>query len=112
MNQDELQALEATAQAMHWENVSLSPSPTDVQALDQQLPAEWVQTLEQETAFTQEEVDALLNTPLDVPEGHFDDNARQAINELGIDVPEIMQELDHAPSLDLPEISQEHDFGR
>jgi hypothetical protein len=47
-----------------------------------------------------------------VPEGDIDENAYQAISELGIDVKAMMQELDHVPSLDMPEIDHDHDFGR
>jgi hypothetical protein len=114
MNQDEdLQALETTVRAMEWETVSFEPSQAEVQALDQQLPAEWVQPLEQEAEFSQDELQALMDAPLDVPEGDIDKNAHQALSELDVDMQAIMQELDHAPALDLPEISHdEHDFGR
>jgi len=112
MNQDELHALEATVQAMHWERVSLSPSPTEVQALDQQLPAEWLQPLEREALFTQEEWDTLLDAPLDIPEGDIDENARQAIKELGLDIQAVIQELDHAPAMDLEDLGHDFDFGR
>ncbi len=108
MNQDDLPTLETTMQSMKWETVALEPSPEDVQALDQQLPTEWLEPPE----FTQEELQALLDTPIDAPEGDIDENARQAISELDIDVKEIMQELDHAPTMDMPEISHEDDFGR
>jgi hypothetical protein len=113
MNND-LTELETTVQGMDWKNVSLEPSPEEVQALDRTLPDGWTQTLEQEAEFSQEELQALLDAPLDGPEGDIDENARQAISELDIDVQEIMQELDHEPTMDIPEreISHDDDFGR
>lgn len=114
MNQDELHTLEKTVQGMQWETVALSPSQEEVQSLDHQLPQEWVQPLvvDHEAEFSQEEIHALSHAPLEIPEGDIDQNARQAISELQIDVEEIMQELDHAPSLDLPTQDHDYDFGR
>ncbi|QBD80457.1 hypothetical protein EPA93_32590 [Ktedonosporobacter rubrisoli] len=111
MTQDELDALEASVQTIGWERVTLSPSQAEVQALDQQVPPEWLQPLERD--FSQEEVQALLQAPLEIPEGDIEENARQALNELGVDVQEIMQELDQAPTLEVPsDLDPDHDWGR
>lgn len=114
MNQHDSRTLETAIQGMQWEAVALSPSQEEVQVLDQQLPQEWLQLLvfDHETGFSQEEGNAPLHQHIEVLEGDIDKNARQAIKELGIDIEEIMQELDHAPSHDMPDQDHDHDFGR
>ena len=114
MNQDDIQAVDAVLQRMQWGDVSLSPSPEEVAALDQQLPADWLQLLEQEPQFSKEALEDLLRAPLDIPEGDIDANARQALRELDIDVEAIIRELDHEPPLDIPkDVDHNHDdFGR
>jgi hypothetical protein len=52
------------------------------------------------------------HTLLAFPEGDIDHNFAQAVSELGIDTHALMQELDQAPSHDLPEIHHDYDFGR
>jgi hypothetical protein len=109
---DPLDQLEASVEAMQWKHVSLSPEPSEVQALDQQLPAEWTQQLSPEIDRQEEQDQSLLDMPLEVPEGDISQNAAQAMSELGIDAQSVMQELDQAPSHDLPEIHHDYDFGR
>ncbi|QBD82431.1 hypothetical protein EPA93_43240 [Ktedonosporobacter rubrisoli] len=112
MNHDELDKLEIAVRNMRWEDVQFSPSLDEVRELDRQLPAGWVQTLEEN--FTQEEVQAWLRAPLQVPENNnINEEARQAISELDLNVEDIIQELDHAPTLELPpELPPDHDWGR
>jgi hypothetical protein len=110
MDPEDLQQLETDVQAMEWENVSLEPDPAEVQQLDQELPAEWTQTIEREE-YTPEELDDLLHTDLDIPEGDIDQNADQALDELDIDLDAIAQEHDLDLEIDLDQ-EQRFDFGR
>lgn len=109
---DPLDQLEASVQAMQWEQVSLSPTPSEVQTLDQQLPAEWTQQLSQDIDRQEAQDRSLLDTSLEVTEGDISQNAAQAMSELGMDTHALMQELDQAPSHDLLEIQHDYDFGR
>ncbi|GAC1357872.1 MAG: hypothetical protein PVS3B1_07570 [Ktedonobacteraceae bacterium] len=112
--QDNLDQLEKKVQGMQWETVSLEPLQEDVQALDQQLPTTWTELLDQHE-FGQEEIQALMNAALDIPEGDITENARRAIEEFNVDVNGIMQQLDE-PDYEMLEREIENnrqdDFGR
>jgi hypothetical protein len=113
MNPQEFEQLETEVQAMKWENVSLEPDPADVERFDQELPQEWTTLAEPErdTEYTSEELQDLLNSNLDIPEGDIDQNARQALNELTIDLDTLAQERDLDLDIDLHQ-EQEFDFDR
>jgi hypothetical protein len=109
----EFEQLEMDVHAMQWEHVSLEPDPADVQRADQELPAEWTQTLEPEhdTEYTPDELDDLLHSDVELPEGDIDANAEQALDQLDIDLDAIAQERDFDLEIDIqPE--QGFDFGR
>lgn len=120
----DLEDLENTVQSMQWETVELEPSADEVQALDQQLPESWLAELEQEQAFGREVLEPLttmseqeLNSRLDIPEGSIDLNAEQAIEEMGLDVNSILQDIESQEiQMDTLEIDQgldlSDDFGR
>ncbi len=105
------QDLDAELQAMQWDTVSLEPDPAEVQQLDQELPAEWTQTLEPEEEYTPDELADLLHADLDIPEGDIDQNAQQALNELELDRDALAQERDLDLDLDVQQ-EQDFDFGR
>lgn len=106
--QEALVQLEATLQAMQWDEVSLSPDTAFFQAIEQGLPGEWTRHMA-EREFTPEELEALLHAPIDVPEGDIDQNALQALQELDIDVEKIFAELDTELDRDQAPLAQDHD---
>lgn len=108
----DIEQFEADVQAMQWENVSLEPEP-GWQDIEQELPEAWTQPLEPELAeeYSQEELQAFLDAPIDTPEGDIDANAEQALQELDLDLESIAQE-NTIPDIDLPGQEHEFDFGR
>src|SRR5579859_7900979 len=105
------QDLEEKVYAMGWERVSLEPAAADVQALDQELPPEWLTLREPEQAFTHEELDALMKEPLDIPAGDLNEHTRQALHELDTDMNALMQEVD-VPEVGKLEQDHSTDFER
>ncbi len=106
MNSPEIRNLEQQiAQSLQEKPISLVPNPIEVQQFDQELPEAWTQILETEQEYTPEELQAFLQTELEIPEGDIDVNAQQALNELhqegGIDFDTIIHETSEAPDIDL-----------
>jgi len=91
MTQDQ-RSIEQTVGDMSWETVTLEPDPAEVEEIDRQVPPEWMQTLEhdQEQAFDQEVLDPLLV----LSDEELQEQVREALTELDINVHEVMQELD------------------
>src|SRR6267378_2396415 len=91
MNEDQ-SSIEQTIHDMSWETVTLEPDPAEVEEIDRQVPPEWTQTLEhdQEQAFDQEVLDPLLV----LSDEELQEQVREALTELDINVHEVMQELD------------------
>src|SRR6184192_2727300 len=91
MTQDE-RSIEQMVGEMPWETVALEPDPAEVEAIDRQVPPEWTQTLEhdQEQAFDQE----VLNPLLTLNDEELQQQVREALTELDINIHEVMQELD------------------
>jgi hypothetical protein len=109
--QQALEQLEADLQAMQWEEVSLDPDAASWQDIEQELPVEWTE-LEAERAFTQEELQALLDAEIDASEGDIDQNAEQALQELELDLDALVTERESELDLDLAQPEQERDLDR
>lgn len=106
MNEDH-SSIEQTVRGMSWETVTLEPDPAEVEAIDRQVPPEWIQTLEhdQQQAFDQEVLDPLLA----LSDEELQQRVRETLVELDINVHEVMQELD-TPGQDRAD--QDLDFDR
>jgi hypothetical protein len=102
--------------SLEQEPVSLEPDAQEVAELEQHLPAAWLQEPGPERSeYTPEELQHLLEQPVELPEGDIDELAREAIRESNIDVKAIFDELPDLSQEQLPEIHQpdhDHDFGR
>jgi hypothetical protein len=107
---------EAIRASLEQEPVSLEPDAQEVAELEQHIPAAWLQDLVPERSeYTPEELQRLLEQPLDLPEGNIDELAREAIRESNIDVKAIFDELPDLSQEQLPEIyphDNDHDFDR
>src|SRR5258708_7477084 len=106
MNEDH-SSIEQTVRDMPWETVALEPNPAEVEAIDQQVPPEWTQTLEhdQEQAFDQEVLDPLRS----LSDEELQQRVRETLAELDINVHAVMQELD---TLEQDRVDQDLDFDR
>jgi hypothetical protein len=91
MTQDERNT-QQIVRAIPWETVALEPDPAEVEKIDLQVPLEWRQTLEQEQerAFDQE----VLNPLLALGDDELQQQVRETLAELDINVREVIQELD------------------
>lgn len=91
MTQDERNT-QQIVRAMPWETVALEPDPAEVEKIDQQVPLAWTQTLEQEQerAFDQE----ILNSLLALNDDELQQQVRETLTNLNINVREVIQELD------------------
>jgi hypothetical protein len=107
---------EAIRASLEREPVSLEPDAQEVAELEQQLPAEWLRELEPERSeYTPEELQRLLEQPVELPEGNIDELAREAIRESNIDLKALFDELPDLSQEPFPEIQppdHDHDFGR
>jgi hypothetical protein len=80
------------------EPLRITPDPAEIAEIDQAIPDEWKQipTPEQDIDQVIEHLsqmsDSELAKHLDVPEGDIDQNARQAVQDLQLDVQAIVQE--------------------
>jgi hypothetical protein len=107
---------DAIRASLEQEPVSLEPDAQEVAKLEQQLPAEWLRQLEPERSeYTPEELQHLLEQPVELPEGNIDELAREAIRESHIDVKAIFDELPDLSQEQLPDLhshDDDHDFDR
>jgi hypothetical protein len=107
---------DAIRASLEQEPVSLEPDVQEVAELEQQIPAAWLQELEPERSeYTPEELQRLLEQPVELPEGNIDELAREAIREFNIDVKAIFDELPDLSQEPLPELhprDYDHDFDR
>ncbi len=110
------QVEETIRTSLEREPVSLEPDAREVAELEQHLPAAWLQELEPgRSEYTAEELQHLLEQPVELPEGNIDELAREAIRESNIDLKAIFDELPDLSQEQLPEIhppDYDHDFGR
>jgi len=107
----DLEAFELAIDQMEWSEVSLEPDPAVVEAIEQEIPSKWLQSLEApnlEAAFDQEVLGPLSR----MSDEELNTQVQEVISELDIDVETIMRELD-TPDLerDLP-LDPDLDVGR
>jgi hypothetical protein len=102
--------------SLEQEPISLEPDAQEVAELEQQLPAAWLRQLEPERSeYTPEELQRLLEQPVELPEGDIDELARETIRKSHIDLKAIFDELPDLSQEQLPELhprDYDHDFGR
>jgi hypothetical protein len=108
MTQEE-RSIEQIVHDLSWEMVALEPDPAEVEAIDRQVPPEWTQTLEhdQEQEFDQEVLDPLLA----LSDDELQEQVREALIELDMNMHEIMKELD-APEQQQADQHLDLDFDR
>jgi len=97
----DLEAFELAIDQMEWSEVSLEPDPAVVEAIEQEVPGEWLQSLEApdlEAAFDQEVLEPLSR----MTDEELNTQVREVISELDIDVETIMRELD------TPDLERDH----
>jgi len=109
----DLQTFQSVVDQMQWPQVSLEPDPAVVEAIDLEIPSEWLQLLD--TPDLEAEFDQEVLGPLSrMTDEELNTQVREVISELDIDVDTIMRELD-SPDLGLDQ-SLGHDldldFGR
>lgn len=106
-----LEQVEAQVQAMQWDKVSLDPDIASWEEIEKDLPVEWA-VFDPQEEYSQEELQALFDAPIDAPEGDINHNAEQALQELDIDPDTLAVERDANLDLDRPTPEHDGDFGR
>jgi hypothetical protein len=104
------------------EPLRITPDPHEVQEIEGAIPDEWKQAptpepdRDQVIEHLSQMSDSELARQLDVPEGDIDQNARQAVQEMQLDVQAILQEQEPTPPAPPTQAEQtpthDDDFGR
>ncbi len=104
MAHDEAADLAAQVQAMQWEHVALAPDPAEVEALDKEMPQEWLTELEQQET----ELDPFADL-YEMSDQELQAEVGESIEALGIDVDALIDEI-KGPEIELDLAPPDHDF--
>jgi hypothetical protein len=102
MAHDEFADFTADVQAMQWEHVALAPDPAEVAAIDQELPQDWLQSLEDQELDPFEDLYTMSDEDLRA-------EVSDSVQALDLDIQAAIDEI-KGPDMNLDITLPDHDF--